>query len=207
MLLEQEAVNFAELRQNVSQYCRDKNLDFTTFGEFHFGSYEVLLPSLLDREDNRELGLIFVDHSGELPNFETIKLIGQLRPRMEILLYLSARNIKRLHHLTKKSLLDYMQEIGKKHWLIRKPNKVDSLEWTFLLGSNTDIFKNYKKIDFLNSDSDEAQKFFPKLNLTTRERMEKLQPRLFDGSCLACKSTRETRVERREKDRRNDSCQ
>jgi three-Cys-motif partner protein len=179
-LLEQEEVNFIELQQNVAHYCKSRAIDCARFVEFHLGSYVTLLPKLLSREDNRELGLVFVDHSGELPNFETIKLVSQLRPRMEILLYLSARNIKRLHHLTKKSLLDYMQEIGKKYWLIRKPDKFDRLEWTFLLGSNTDIFKNYKKIDFYKLDSDEAQKFFPKLNLTSKERMEKLQPRLFD---------------------------
>src|SRR5690349_6018686 len=36
-LLEQEAVNFAELQQNVSQYCDAKHIDFTKFLEFNFG--------------------------------------------------------------------------------------------------------------------------------------------------------------------------
>lgn len=179
-LLEREEVNFTKLQQNVTQYCRTRGLDFGRFGEYRLGDYGQLLPRLLGHEEDRELGLIFIDHSGELPNFGAIKLVSQLRPRMEVLLYLSARNIKRLHHLTQKSLLDYMREIGKKYWLIRKPDKFDRLEWTFLLGSNTDIFKDYRKIDFFRLDSDEAQNFFPKLNLTSKERMAKLQPRLFD---------------------------
>ena len=178
-LIEQEEVNFAELQKNISQYCQNNGIDRDKFVKFHFGSYENVLPAILRGEDNRELGLVFIDHSGDLPNFEAIKTLSRLRPRMEILLYLSARNIKRLHHITNKSLLEYMQEISKKYWLIRKPDKFDRLEWTFLLGSNT-IFKDYKKIDFFRLESDGAQKFFPKLNLTSRERMEKLQPRLFD---------------------------
>jgi three-Cys-motif partner protein len=178
-LIEKEEVNFAELQKNVSDYCQNQGVDCNKFVNFHLGDYEDNLPKILKGIDERELGLVFIDHSGELPNFDAIKVLSALRPKMEILLYLSARNIKRLHHIMHKSLLDYMQEIGKKYWLIRKPDKLDSLEWTFLLGSNTDIFKNYKKIDFFRLESDEAQTFFPKLNLTSKERMEKLQPRLF----------------------------
>ena len=179
-LLEEIEANFIELQRNVTEYCTKQYWKDQNFIKYYYGSYEEVLPKILGTTDNRELGLIFIDHSGDLPNFEMIKVVSELRPRMEILLYLSARNIKRLHHLTNKSLLDYMQEISKKFWLIRKPDKFDNLEWTFLLGSNTDIFKDYKKIDFFKLESDEAQKFFPKLNLTSKERMAKLQPRLFD---------------------------
>ena len=71
-----------------------------------------------------------------------------------------------------------MQQVGKKHWLIRKPISWDSHKWTFLLGSNTNIFKDYKKIDFLRLDSEEAQEFYPKLELTEKQRTELVQPRL-----------------------------
>ena len=179
-LIEQEGINFSELQKNVSEYCRTHGINCVKFVKFHPGSYEEVLSRILQSEDNRELGLAFIDHSGDLPNFDAIKALSGLRPRMEILLYLSATNIKRLHHITNKSLLDYMREIGKKQWLIRKPDRFDRLEWTFLLGSNTNIFKDYRKIDFYRLESDEAQKFFPKLNLTSKERMAELQPRLFD---------------------------
>ncbi len=179
-LIEQSKNNFDELQRNVADYGTRQSWDDEKLTNYHLGSYEKIFPKILGQTNNRELGLIFIDHSGDLPNFDMIKVVSELRPRMEILLYLSGRNMKRLHHITKKSLQDYMQEISKEHWLIRKPERFDNLEWTFLLGSNTDIFKNYKKIDFFRLDSDEAQKFFPKLNLTSKERMAKLQPRLFD---------------------------
>lgn len=179
-LIEQSQSNFNELQNNIADYCAKQRWNDERFINYHFGGYEDIFPRIIGQANNRELGLIFIDHSGDLPNFDMIKVVSELRPRMEILLYLSGRNIKRLHHITNKSLLDYMQEISKEYWLIRKPEKFDNLEWTFLLGSNTDIFKNYSKIDFFRLDSDEAQKFFPKLNLTSKERMAKLQPRLFD---------------------------
>lgn len=176
--VEQNEVNIGELKQNVYHQSKLHNWKIENRVEFYQGDYSKIVPSLLGLYDDRELGLVFIDHSGDLPNFDTISEISQMRPKMEILLYLSARNIKRLHHLKHKSLLDYMQQISKKNWLIRKPVKWDNLEWTFLLGSNTDVFKDYKKINFFRLDSDEAQNFFPKLNLTSKERMEKIQPKL-----------------------------
>src|SRR5215216_5886656 len=139
--IELKKVNFQELMNNVRTYSKQKGWDIENQVQFHLGDYQQVIPELLGSINNRELGLVFIDHSGNVPIFETINYVTRMRPRMEILIYLSARIIKRIHHLTGKSLLDHIQEISKDFWLIRKPVKWDNLEWTFLLGSNSDIFK------------------------------------------------------------------
>jgi len=176
--IECEEVNYLELKKNVFYYSNQQNWHLQNNVQYYHGEYEQKIIDILKKPDDRELGLMFIDHSGDLPNFDTIGHFSKIRPRMEILIYLSTTNIKRLHHNTNKSLLDYMQQISKEFWLIRKPLKWDRHQWTFLLGTNTDIFKRYKKINFYRLDSEEAQAFFPKLNLTSKERLEKLQPRL-----------------------------
>lgn len=175
--IERDSDNLDGLKMNIEKTLPQENQSSRDLN-FFLGSYEKVLPEILKYQDSRELGLIFVDPTGELPDFEALKYVALQRPRMEILIYLSTTNIKRVHHLTEKTLSDYMTEIGKKHWLIRKPVPWDSHKWTFLLGSNTSIFKNYKSIEFLRLDSDEAQSFFPRLNLTERQRQQLIQPPL-----------------------------
>jgi three-Cys-motif partner protein len=145
---------------------------------YHPGEYQQVVPSLFGVRDTRELGLVFVDHSGDPPDFATLQFIAKQRPKMEILVYLSATNIKRLFQYTDKLLSDYMVEVGKAHWLIRKPVSWDNHEWTFLLGSGSSLFKDYKRIDFLQLESEQAQEFFPKLNLSTKQRQDSIQPPL-----------------------------
>lgn len=127
-----------------------------------------------------ELGIVYVDPSGDLPDFKSLAHISQMRPRMELLLYLSATNVKRQFQQTQKFLSDFLSETGKQHWLIRKPVKGDTHQWTFLLGSNSDLSKPYRNIQsyFYLLNSVEGKLVFEKMNLSQEQRFEQKQPRL-----------------------------
>lgn len=175
--IEQNENNLQELKTNIRHLCTNNGLSCEQIN-YHLGSYEQILPRLLGHVNEKELGLIFVDPSGDLPDFDVLKQASMNRPRMEMLIYLPSTNIKRVYQYTGKLLSDYMKDLGKKYWLIRKPVPWDSHKWTFLLGSNAPIFKEYKKIDFFPIASEEAQQFFPKLNLSKKQRMKRNQPPL-----------------------------
>lgn len=171
--------NYNELKEALKLHANLNNwVDINSKAFTHNNEYQSAVPDLFKFRDEKEFGLAFIDPSGNKPDLETLKFIANSRPKMELLLYISATNIKREFGYTKKYLSDYMKETGKENWLIKKPVKGDKFQWTFLLGSSSDIFKNYKKIDFMRLDSDEAQNFFPKLELTSKQRSDLLQPRL-----------------------------
>ena len=177
-LIEREQSNIDELKKAVLSHpvglLNQKNI------HFHPEDYEKTVPHLFMSKKEYELGLVYVDPSGDLPDFKSLAHISNMRPRMEILLYLSATNIKRQFQQTQKFLADFLSETSKQHWLIRKPIKGDSHQWTFLLGSNSDLFKPYGSIRsyFYLLNSPEGQQVFEKMNLSQDQRMEQKQPRL-----------------------------
>lgn len=179
-LIEQNDKNLHELRKKVHDLAHNNHWQIANKIYFHLGGYEQTIPNILTHTNNKELGLAFVDPSGSTPDFDTLRHIAENRPRMEILIYLSTTNLKREYQYTNKLLSDYMTSLDKKHWLIRKPISWDSHKWTFLLASNSNIFKDYKSVGFLRWESEEAQQIFPMLNLSAKQRMKKLQPSLFD---------------------------
>jgi three-Cys-motif partner protein len=176
--IEREQINLDELKKAVISHP----IYATTQGNIHFhlGEYENIVPQLLISKRERELGLIYVDPSGDLPDFQTLAYISKMRPRMEILIYLSATNVKRQYQQTQKFLGDFLSQTSKQHWLIRKPFKGDKHQWTFLLGSNSDLFKPYRSIRsyFYILNSPEGQEAFEKMNLSQDQRFDQNQPRL-----------------------------
>lgn len=177
-LIEREPSNIDELKKVISAHPMGTSEQGKI--NFHPGNYESIVPQLFKTKKDFELGLVYVDPTGDLPDFKSLAHISNMRPRMEILLYLSATNIKRQFQQTQKFLADFLNETSKQHWLIRKPIKGDSHQWTFLLGSNSDLFKPYRSIRsyFYLLNSPEGQQVFEKVNLSQDQRMEQKQPRL-----------------------------
>ncbi len=175
--VECNTVNYDELKRTIQSEALSQGWSGKDV-HFYQGQYQQQIADLFGQSNSGEFGLVFVDHSGDPPDFQALHEIAVLRPKMEILIYLSATNIKRLYQHTHKLLSDYMDVVGKKHWLIRKPFSWDRHEWTFLLGSNSSLFTNYKTIDFWQIESEPAQEYFAKLNLTGKQRQAKLQPPL-----------------------------
>lgn len=179
-LIERVQSNIEDLKKAVSAHPMSSSKQGSVY--FHPDTYEKIIPQLFKSKKDFELGLVYVDPSGDLPDFKTLSYVSNMRPRMEILFYLSATNVKRQFQQTQKFLADFVSETSKKHWLIRKPFKGDKHQWTFLLGSNSDLFKPYKSIRtyFYLLDSPEGQSVFEKMNLSQEQRSEQSQPRL-DG--------------------------
>jgi three-Cys-motif partner protein len=178
--IEREQNNIDNLKRAVSAYFTNTSQQRSI--HFHHGDYEYVIPNLFKSKKDIELGLVYVDPSGDLPDFKTLMYISNIRPRMEILLYLSATNVKRQFQQTQKFLADFISETSKQNWLIRKPFKSDSHQWTFLLGSNIGFFKPHKKLTnyFCLLDSPEGKEIFEKMNLSQEQRFEQKQTR-FDG--------------------------
>lgn len=174
--IECEPKNIGELEKVLDDEKESRGWKSANW-QFHCGKYQDEVPLILKRKSS-EFGLVFVDPSGDMPDFDTLHYIAEMRPKMEILIYLPSTNVKRTYQYTEKRLTDYITAVGKTNWLIRRAISWDQFKWTFLLGSNASIFKDYKNIDFYRLESNQGKDILDKLNLTEKERFESHRPRL-----------------------------
>lgn len=122
------------------------------------------------------IGLLYYDVTPCIEMFESIKLIADLTcrlqmERIDVLLYLSPAKIKQMKECNGcQRLPSIIQSFRKSHWLIREP--FGKHQWTFMLGSNWDGFKEYKKIRFFRLNSPEGEQIFSKVAWTPKEREE-----------------------------------
>lgn len=163
--IEREEINYLQLCERIAGYR------LPHYVHIHNDDYTQKIPSLL-KTINEPLGMIFVDPSGNKPDWPTLELVAKRRPYMEILCYIPAANIKREAKAYNRpiSLFKYMKKVGKRYWLIREP--MSKHQWTFLLGSNTDLFKDYPSLGFYRTDSQRGREILTYLNYTHEDRAQ-----------------------------------
>lgn len=184
-LVEQKKANFDVLCPTVD-HARDTYKTRNGQVYYHRGAYEALVSGLLDDGSPKEFGLAFVDPSGTAPNLGALTEISVRRPKLEILIYVSASNLKRGQPATGIQLGDYIAGIQKSHWLVRAPDADDKHQWTFLLGSNgNSVFKDYKSIHLYDIKSKNGQSALERLNLTRKQRTEIYQMPLIGDDDIA----------------------
>lgn len=170
--LEREEVNHAALEQ----YLHDNPLDNCQL-QAVFGDHTDTLPRYFrwPRRD-KMFGLLYADPSGVAPPFDLLADFASRYKRIDLLIYLSATNIKRKRAVQNgdaPTLIDELNKIRKDHWIIREPQGAH--QWTFLLGSNWLDYPAYKSEGFYPVDSVTGYDILNRLNYTVDERQQQQQ--------------------------------
>jgi three-Cys-motif partner protein len=175
--IERNATNLADLHQTVSRQI-DACGWHNGVIHYHHGDYQQLVTELLPDMDEGEFGLVYVDPSGDLPDFKALQYAATYRPKMEILIRVASTNVKRQFQYTHEQLSGYIGRVGKRYWLCGTPMLGDQHKWVFLLGSNTGVFKDYAGIGLYRMDSPKGKEVFLRVNLTKEQQREVMQPKL-----------------------------
>lgn len=171
VFIEREAINADALRDNVGlRSLRHQPLIIND-------SHANVLRKYIKSQAPKTYGLIYHDPSGSVPDFDLLSDASRapILDYMEFMIYLSATNIKRVRRFQEatnrdakvKLLIDSLQTINKKTWIIRKPQ--GRHQWTFVLGSNWSKFPEWEKRGFYRIDSPVGQEILRSLTYTDKE--------------------------------------
>jgi hypothetical protein len=114
-------------------------------------------------------GLLYCDPNGQSPEFELLRKLNYYHPRMDVLLHVSAGNIKRVRmQRGGLSLAECMKYVGKRQWKIARVGET-SHQWAFLFGTNIPDMQDRKRLGLYRLETEEGQQILQELNYTERE--------------------------------------
>lgn len=161
--------------------CLDRNLAY--FGIAAYRSRAILadhndyMASFCVPRYRGEFGLFYTDPTGidDLP-FETLARLSHYWGKADILMALSAANLKRVGVAHgRPRLIDYLRSIKKRRWVIREPR--GKHQWTFLYGTNGPA-PRWAKQGWHPVTSPEGTDILLRLSLTREEYDRWRQPQL-----------------------------
>ena len=185
--------HFIELEEVNTFYLRTRT-SFTNSHTIYTGDSREILPGIIRTLDAKSYGLIYADPNG-LPYFDLLGTVSEKLPKMDILIRYPAASAKR----NGRSLEAGLKSVKKSYWIVQEPE--GKHQWTFLLGTNFDKYKAWRKYGFHRVDSEDGKAVFERLSLTKDERKTLYQPELVQltatarefvferagGTCEVCK--------------------
>lgn len=132
-----------------------------------------------------QYGILYTDPNGTFNS----ALLGEFSSRfnkIDLLINCPATAIKRERNCSKcdenRTLVQRLEAIRKKHWLVRKKLPNSTYQWTFLLGSNWDNFPEFRNLGMFKCNSRMGKQILGELNLTASELEEFTNLSLFNQS-------------------------
>jgi len=121
----------------------------------------------------KRFGLVYYDPNGEPTGIECMAALNKHNSwkTVDVLLNLSANCIKRVRGACegKRTLVEYLSSIGKKHWLVRGPHRSDRWQWAFFIGTNWNDFPEFRSHGFYSVQTAEGKAILKRLNFTGDE--------------------------------------
>ena len=174
-----------ELQKRIMSYQQSPLCQHMEIHQVDYAHPNYGLPALLKDWGVQEYryGLLYVDPSGDLPDFDILAQAARALPRVEILIHISATVIKRRSraHNIPERLMDLLNKIPKGQWLIRDTLPGDNFQWTFLMGTSAHdrhgepLFRGLKGERFFHLDTPEGQRVLERLTYTKAERQRRGQ--------------------------------
>lgn len=157
----------------------DRTIDWEDC-EILIGDNSEWTPRLLRQLPRNTFGILYHDPNG-IPDFELLANLSRMHQssRLDFLIRCPATAIKRNYHQCHTRLIEHIETIKKKYWIIRELESGCRWQWTFLLGLNTNKVKAWESQGFHYIHSKRGQEIIRQLNYTKDELSELNQPTLF----------------------------